>query len=98
MADDRVGGGESALAIDNIATATFKCVFPICGGICCKNGRPPVEPEEQARIEQNLARILPHLREGAQKHIKKFGWLTKRIAARYRTIAVQGGWCVFAND
>ena len=97
MADDDRRGAPPALEIENIATATFKCVFPVCGGICCKNGRPPVEPEEQRRIDANLKRFLPHLRESAQKHIAKFGWLTKRIAARYRTIAVEGGWCVFAN-
>ena len=85
------------LDIENLATATFKCVFPTCGGPCCKNGRPPVEPEEAKRIAEALPRILPHLREAAQAHIAKFGWLTKRIAAGCRTVAVAGGWCVFAN-
>jgi Fe-S-cluster containining protein len=86
------------LEVENLETATFKCVFPVCGGICCKNGRPPVEPDEQAKIEKNLARFLPHLRESARAHIEKNGWLTNRVKDGHHTIAVEGGWCVFANE
>src|SRR6266550_2419407 len=86
------------LKIENIDTATFKCVFPVCGGICCKNGRPPVEREEQKNINAHLERFLPHVRESARKHIKKHGWLTRRVKDGKRTVAVEGGWCVFANE
>lgn len=86
------------LAVENLDAATFKCVFPVCGGICCKNGRPAVEPDEQARIEKHLAKFLPHLRPSARAHVEKNGWLTNRVKDGFRTIAVEGGWCVFANE
>jgi hypothetical protein len=85
------------LHVENLATATFKCVFPVCGGICCRQGRPTVEPDEQARIDANLAKLLPLLRPGARKHVEKRGWLTRRIKGGLHTVAVQGGWCVFEN-
>jgi len=86
------------LAVENLDEATFKCVFPVCGGICCKNGRPPVEPDEQKRIEKHLEKFLPHLRPSARAHVEKHGWLTKRVKDGHHTIAVEGGWCVFANE
>jgi hypothetical protein len=87
-----------ALDVENGDTATFKCVFPVCGGICCKQGRPPVEPDEQARIERHLGKMLPHLRPSARAHIEKHGWLTNRVKDGHRTIAVEGGWCVFEHQ
>jgi len=86
-----------SLAVENLETATFKCVFPTCGGICCRNGRPSVEPDERARIEKNLAKILPHLRPGSREHVEKHGWLTQRMKDGHRTVAVHDGWCVFEN-
>ena len=69
----------SPLPIDNLDRATFKCVFPVCGGICCKNGRPPVTPEEQKRIRANLPKFLPHLREKARKIVAAGGWIDGAI-------------------
>ena len=86
------------LQIENVDTATFKCVFPICGGVCCKNGRPPLERDERNNIGAHLDRFLPLLRDGARAHVRKHGWLTRRVKDGKRTVAVQGGWCVFAND
>lgn len=83
--------------IENLATARFRCVFPVCGGICCRNGRPTVEDAERARLDANLKKLLPHLRPGAQTHIAKHGWLTNRVKGGLRTVAVEGGWCVFEN-
>ena len=37
--------------VENEATARFECVFPTCGGICCKNGRPPVEPARRVPLQ-----------------------------------------------
>ena len=91
-------GADLPLPVENIATATFKCVFPTCGGICCKNGRPGVEPDEQARIEKHLQKFLPHLRPSARAHVEKHGWLTQRVKDGLRTVAVEGGWCVFENQ
>ena len=86
-----------ALPVENLATACFKCVFPACGGICCRNGRPTVEADEQDQIERNLGKILPHLRPASRAHVEKSGWLTNRVKGGLRTVAVEGGWCVFEN-
>lgn len=98
MADTKTKARKLPLAVENLDSATFKCVFPVCGGVCCKNGRPPVEPDEQARIEKHLEKFLPHVRPSARAHIEKHGWLTQRVKDGFRTIAVEGGWCVFANE
>lgn len=86
------------LAVENLDEATFKCVFPVCGGICCKNGRPTIEPDEQENIAKHLDKFLPHLRPRARAHIEKNGWLTHRMKEGYRTIGVDDGWCLFEND
>ena len=88
----------SRAPIENLQQARFECVFPTCGGVCCRNGRPPVTPAEAERIEQNLPKLLPHLRPDARRAIQRSGWLTQRRKEGNRTLAVQGGWCVFAND
>lgn len=89
---------QDALAVENLDSARFECVFPTCGGICCKNGRPAVEPREAQRIAANLAKFLPHLKPAARKLVESRGFLTKRIKEGLPTLAVQGGWCVFENE
>lgn len=84
--------------VENVTTATFKCVFPVCGGICCKNGRPGLETYQAEKIEANLGKFLPHLRPTARKHVERHGWLTHRTKDGYRMIGVEGGWCLFANE
>ncbi len=84
--------------IENLKTATFDCVFPTCGGVCCKNGRPPVEAAEEARIAKNLQRFLPHLRPAARARIEKGGFVTARRKEGLPVLAVSEGWCVFANE
>ncbi|MBI5361939.1 MAG: DUF3109 family protein [Planctomycetes bacterium] len=79
-------------------TAHFDCVFPTCGGVCCKNGRPPVEEAENARIEQNLAKILPHMTEKARARVERDGFRTERKKEGLRALAVTDGWCVFHNE
>ncbi len=88
----------TGIEIENAATARFECVFPSCGGICCKNGRPPVEPGEQRRIAANLAKFLPHLRKAARKVIETRGFMTRRLKAGRPMLAVSEGWCVFENQ
>lgn len=83
--------------IDNLDSAHFDCVFPTCGGICCRNGRPGVEPEEATRIERNLKRFLPHLTERARKLLERRPFLTRRVKEGLPTLAVDDGWCVFHN-
>lgn len=86
------------LAIEGLDTARFDCVYPSCGGICCMNGRPPIESGERQRIDENLAKFLPHLRPEARERIAKKGYLTNRIKEGLRSLAVVKDWCVFHND
>ncbi len=86
------------LEIEGLESARFECVFPTCGGICCRNGRPPVEASEARRIDENLEKILPHLRPEARERVENQGYLTNRRKEGLRSLAVVGGWCVFHND
>ncbi|MBK7875729.1 MAG: DUF3109 family protein [Planctomycetes bacterium] len=86
------------LPIAGLDTARFDCVFPTCGGVCCKNGRPPVEEAENARIEANLAKILPHLLPKARAVVETKGFRTERKKEGLRALAVVDGWCVFHNE
>jgi hypothetical protein len=86
------------VVIENAATATFTCVYPTCGGICCRNGRPPVEHAEAARIAENLPKFLPHLRPKARKVVETRGFATRRLKDGLPMLAVSEGWCVFEND
>lgn len=86
------------IEIANLASAKFECVFPTCGGVCCKNGRPPVEPGEQRAIADNLAKFLPHLRPAARARIEATGFVTRRTKGGAPMLAVDAGWCVFANE
>lgn len=79
-------------------TARFDCVFPTCGGICCKNGRPPIEEAENARIEANLEKILPHMTPNARAKVERDGFRTQRKKEGLRALAVVDGWCVFHNE
>ena len=90
--------GSSKFEVENAATARFECVFPSCGGVCCKNGRPPVEPGEQKRIAANLSKFLPHMREAARKLVESRGFVTRRRKAGRPMLAVSEGWCVFENQ
>lgn len=86
------------LNVINLATATFECIYGRgCDGICCQNGRPPVSPEEVARIDENLDKFVPHLTDAARASLLKGGYLTKRIKSGKPMLRVVGGWCVFFN-
>lgn len=86
------------LPIHGQDTARFECVFPTCGGVCCKNGRPPVESGEAARLAENVDKFLPHLTEKARDRVARSGFLTNRRKEGLPTLAVVDGWCVFANE
>jgi hypothetical protein len=88
----------AATVVENLAEARFECVFPTCGGICCRNGRPGVDPGEGARIEANLAKFVGELRPEARRLVEQRGFLTRRVKAGRRTLAVVKGWCVFFNE
>ncbi len=89
---------ERPIEIEGLAAAKFDCVYPTCGGICCKNGRPSIERLERERIAKNLAKFLPHLRPEARRKIEREGFTTKRTKEGLPMLATIGGWCVFANE
>jgi hypothetical protein len=84
--------------VSNAAEATFDCIFGRgCEGICCKNGRPSVDPAEQAAIKSVVSRVLPHLRPEARKLVETEGFLSKRTKLGQPMLRVVGEWCVFFN-
>jgi hypothetical protein len=91
-------GAKADVEIEGLDSARFDCVYPSCGGICCVNGRPPLEAGEAERIEQNLAKFLPLLRPEARERIVEKGHLTKRRKEGLPALAVSKGWCVFFNE
>jgi Fe-S-cluster containining protein len=89
----------TSLPVINLAEAKFECIYGRgCDGICCHNGRPPVYPEEQERIEQVLEKVLPHLRPGARQLIERTGFLSRRRKFGLPMLRVESGWCVFFNE
>jgi hypothetical protein len=89
---------QDKVEIEGLDSAHFDCVYPSCGGICCMNGRPPIEAGEERRLDENLPKILPLLRPEARERVETKGYLTKRIKEGLRSLAVVEGWCVFHND
>jgi hypothetical protein len=69
-----------ALPVLNLESATFECVWPGCGGACCKESRPPISPGEEARIASV---------------VERGGWKTRRIKSGRPTLAVAARYCVF---
>lgn len=86
------------LRVLNLAEAKFECTFGRgCEGICCRNGRPPVYPRDEARIAGNLAKFVPLLRAEALATLLREGFLTRRKKAGFFSLRVVGGWCIFFN-
>lgn len=84
--------------VANASDATFECIFGRgCDGVCCKNGRPSVDVNEQAAIEAVLPRVLEHLRPEARRLIETEGFLSNRTKLGQPMLRVVGGWCVFFN-
>jgi hypothetical protein len=87
------------LPLLNVHEVTFECTYGRgCDGICCQTGRPPVTEEEQARLDDNLDKFLPHVTPAAKKTIEKEGYLSNRIKAGMPMLRVVDGWCVFFNQ
>ncbi len=85
-----------ALVVLNLAQARFECTFGRgCEGICCKDGRPPVYPEEAAPIEAAMPTILPRVRPEVRSVLERDGFLTRRRKAGQPTLRVARGWCIF---
>jgi hypothetical protein len=88
-----------SLPILNLAEARYECTFGRgCDGVCCREGKPPMYPEEVARIDAHLPRILPRLRDEARAVVGRKGYLTRRLRMGLPTLRNAGGWCVFFNE
>ncbi|MCE9562572.1 MAG: DUF3109 family protein [Planctomycetes bacterium] len=86
------------VVVVNAKVATFDCVFGRgCEGICCKNGRPSVDPTEQETINAVMPRALPLLRPEARKVVEAEGILSNRTKLGQPMLRVVGGWCVLFN-
>jgi hypothetical protein len=88
-----------SLPILNLNEATFECTFGRgCDGVCCREGRPPVYPEEIEIITANLERFLAPLRPEARAVVKRRGFLVpRRRRAGQPVMRGAAGWCVFFN-
>lgn len=86
------------LNVINLQQARYECVYPTCGGVCCKHPRPAVETDEQQRLEDHLPKILPLLRPEARDYLVRRGMTTLRKKDGLPTLAVVDHWCIFNND
>jgi len=88
------------LPIVNLDDAKFECTFGRgCDGLCCREGRPPVYPDEIETITAHLDRFLPHLRAEARAVVERRGFLLpRRRRIGQRVMRVVRGWCVFFNQ
>lgn len=87
------------LPIINLKEAKFECTFGRgCDGLCCREGHPPVYPEEIVRLDAHLARFLPLMRREARRAVERGGYLmARRRRLGQRVMRNAGGWCVFFN-
>jgi hypothetical protein len=87
------------LKVVNLAEARFECTFGRgCDGHCCREGRPPLEPEEITRIEDNLEKFLPLLRPRAKSVIRRKGFVSGFKYMGQPTLRLADHWCVFFNQ
>ena len=94
-----MSGRKLTLPILNGDSATFECTFGRgCPGVCCRNGRPPVRPEEAERIDRNLHKFLPLLTAEARAAVEEGGYTSRRVKAGMPMLRVVDGWCVFFNE
>src|SRR5262245_49350113 len=86
-----------ALPILNLAEARFECTFGRgCEGKCCRDGRPPVYPDDIDRISRHLDRFLPLMRPKARTVAAARGFLEpRRRRIGQRVLRIVDGWCIF---
>jgi hypothetical protein len=89
-----------SLPILNLAEAKFECIYGRgCDGLCCKDGRPLIYPEEIERLDAIREKFLPALRPEARAVVERGGYLTpRRRRLGERVARAVGGWCVFFNQ
>jgi hypothetical protein len=89
----------SSLPILNLEEARYECTYGRgCDGVCCREGRPLVYPEEIDRIDANLDRFMTLLRPAAQNAIRRKGYVGKRRRIGQRIMRNADGWCVFFHN
>lgn len=94
----REDDAELEFPVVNLATARFECTFGRgCEGACCRNGRPPVYPDEAGRIRAVLDLVADRLRPEVRASVTEQGFLSRRQAAGAPMMRVANGWCVFFN-
>jgi len=87
------------LTVLNLSSARFECTFGRgCEGICCRNGRPMMYPEETARLDGHLPEVLETLRPAAKALVSSQGYLSRRRKAGLPLVRVAEGWCVFFHQ
>jgi hypothetical protein len=88
-----------SLPVVNLSQAKFECIYGRgCEGICCKNGRPGVYPEEVQRIQEHLPKLLAELTPSARQLVEEEGFLSGRRKQGLPMLRVLDGWCVFFNQ
>jgi hypothetical protein len=88
-----------SLPVINLSEAKFECIFGRgCDGICCRNGRPMVYPEEVECLDTHLNKFLAALRPEARGVVEEQGYLSGRKRLGLPMLRVVGGWCVFFNQ
>ncbi len=88
-----------SLPIINLSEARYECTFGRgCEGICCRNGRPPIYPEEIERIDANLPKFKREMRPEALAVLETQGYLNRRRKCGLPMLRVVDGWCLFFNQ
>jgi hypothetical protein len=87
------------LPVVNLSEAKFECTYGRgCDGICCRNGRPGLYPDEHERIAANIRKFLPEVRPEARRLIEEDGFLSSRRRLGLPMLRVVDGWCVFFHQ
>src|SRR5262245_44371426 len=88
----------NSLPILNLAEAHYECTYGRgCDGICCREGRPILYPEEIERIDANLDKIAPLLRPESQTALRRKGYKTGRRRLGCPVVRNVADWCIFFN-
>jgi hypothetical protein len=88
-----------SLPVLNLEAAKYECIFGRgCDGLCCRNGRPGLYPEDVVTIDAHLERVLPLLRPQARALVEEGGYLSNRRRRGLPMLRVLDGWCVFFNQ
>jgi len=85
-----------SLPVINLSEAKFECTYGRgCDGVCCRNGRPMLYPEEVERLDAHLDKLLPRLRPQARAVVEGHGYRSGRRRLGLPMLRVVDGWCVF---